>query len=225
MRIVAGEHRGRPLVAPKGHSTRPTADRARQALFNVLEHAPWSPDLAGLRVLDLFAGSGALGLEALSRGAAVCLFADTDPAAAAAIAANLAALRLEDRASVRRWDATRLPSRLSSPTGGGGPRRGGGGDAAEASPSPPPSRPSAVLPPEEGENRPFDLAFLDPPYGKDLAEPALAGLLAGGWLTAGALAVVERGAGEPTPAAPEFTVMDSRTWGAARVWFLRAGGA
>jgi 16S rRNA (guanine966-N2)-methyltransferase len=120
MRIVAGAHRGRSLVAPKGHSTRPTADRARQALFNVLEHAPWSPGLAGLQVLDLFAGSGALGLEALSRGAAFCLFADTDPAAAAANAANLAALRLEDRAIVRRWDATRLPHRISSPLGGWG---------------------------------------------------------------------------------------------------------
>lgn len=81
MRIVAGAHRGRSLVAPKGHSTRPTADRARQALFNVLEHAPWSPGLASLRVVDLFAGSGALGLEALSRGAAFCLFADVDRSA------------------------------------------------------------------------------------------------------------------------------------------------
>jgi 16S rRNA (guanine966-N2)-methyltransferase len=95
-------------VAPKGHFTRPTADRARQALFNVLEHAPWSLGLEGVRVFDLFAGSGALGLEALSRGASFCLFADTDPAAGAAVAANLAALRLEDRAAVRRWDATRL---------------------------------------------------------------------------------------------------------------------
>src|ERR1700678_2341796 len=115
MRIVAGAHRGRSLVAPKGHSTRPTADRARQALFDVLEHAPWSPGLAELRVVDLFAGSGALGLEALSRGADFCLFADTDPLAGGAIAPTLAALRLEDRAAVRRWDATRLPLRLSSP--------------------------------------------------------------------------------------------------------------
>lgn len=117
MRIVAGAHRGRSLVAPKGHSTRPTADRARQALFNVLEHASWgapgSPGLTGLRAIDLFAGSGALGLEALSRGAAFCLFADSDAAAAAAIAANIGALCLEDRSAVRRWDATRLPNRQS----------------------------------------------------------------------------------------------------------------
>ena len=114
MRIVAGEYRGRPLVAPKGQSTRPTADRTRQALFNVLEHAAWSPGPDEARTLDLFAGSGALGLEALSRGAAFCLFVDSDPAAAAAIGDNLAALRLGDRGAVRRNDATRL-----SPLGAG----------------------------------------------------------------------------------------------------------
>jgi 16S rRNA (guanine966-N2)-methyltransferase len=211
-------------VAPKGHSTRPTADRARQALYNVLEHAPWSPGLTGLRVVDLFAGSGALGLEALSREGAFCLFADTDPAAAAAIAANLAALRLEDRAAVRRWDATRLPQRLSSPTGGEGPRGGGGGDAATPSPEKPPSPPSGVLPPGGEETRPFDLAFLDPPYGAGLAQPALAGLAAGGWLSTDALAVVEQGTGEPAPGVAGFEVLDGRTWGAARVWFLRFGG-
>ncbi len=108
MRIVAGAHRGRVLVAPKGHSTRPTADRARQAMFNVLDHAPWAPGLQGSRVLDLFAGSGALGIEALSRGAADCLFLDTDRAAREAIDSNLASLGLGDRASVARTDATRL---------------------------------------------------------------------------------------------------------------------
>ena len=224
MRIVAGAHRGRSLVAPKGHSTRPTADRTRQALFNILEHAPWTPGLAGLHVLDLFAGSGALGLEALSRGAEFCLFADTDPAAGAAIAANLAAMRLQDRATLRRWDATKLPTRISSPLGRGGPRRGGGGDTAEASPGKPPSPASPVLPPEGEETRPFDLAFLDPPYGLGFAEPALASLVSGGWLSPEALAVVERGAGEPAPTAPGFEILDSRIWGAARVWFLRLGG-
>jgi 16S rRNA (guanine966-N2)-methyltransferase len=228
MRIVAGEHRGRAFVAPKGHSTRPTADRARQALFNVLEHAPWSPGLAGGRVLDPFAGSGALGLEALSRGAEFCLFADTDPAAIAAISANLAGLRLEARASVRRWDATRLPVRLasalSSPDGGGGPRRGGGAPAAEISPGRPPSPPSGGLPPRGEETRAFDLAFLDPPYGAGLVEPALGSLAAGDWLFPGALVVIERGAAEPALTAPGFETLDNRVWGAARVWFLRFGG-
>ena len=126
MRIVAGAHRGRTLVAPKGHSTRPTADRTRQALFNVLEHAPWGGPVEGLRVIDLFAGSGALGLEALSRGAAFCLLVDNDPVAVEAITENAAALRLEDRCAARRLDATRLGVNFSSPLGGGGPRSGGG---------------------------------------------------------------------------------------------------
>jgi 16S rRNA (guanine966-N2)-methyltransferase len=104
MRIVAGAYRGRTLVAPKGHSTRPTADRARQALFNVLEHATWVRTLAGARIIDGFAGAGALGLEALSRGAAFCLFADNDRAARTAIEANLAALGCADRASVLALD-------------------------------------------------------------------------------------------------------------------------
>ncbi|OYX67186.1 MAG: 16S rRNA (guanine(966)-N(2))-methyltransferase RsmD [Caulobacter sp. 32-67-35] len=70
MRIVSGQYRGKAIVAPPGDATRPTSDRARQAVFNILEHAAWAPELHGARVVDLFAGSGALGLEALSRGAA-----------------------------------------------------------------------------------------------------------------------------------------------------------
>ena len=115
MRIVAGKHRGRVIVAPKGHSTRPTADRTRQALFNVLEHAAWSPGLAGARVIDLFAGSGAFGLEALSRGAAFALFIDPDPAALAAIAENIAGLRVEAFCDVRRADAGRLAASAAAP--------------------------------------------------------------------------------------------------------------
>jgi 16S rRNA (guanine966-N2)-methyltransferase len=111
MRIVGGVHRGRALVAPKGHSTRPTADRVRQALFNVLEHAAFAPPLAGARVADLFAGSGALGLEALSRGAAACLFVETDAAALGALAANVRTLREEARSEIRRAHAARLSPR------------------------------------------------------------------------------------------------------------------
>jgi 16S rRNA (guanine966-N2)-methyltransferase len=97
------------LVAPKGHSTRPTADRTRQALFNVLEHAPWSRPIAGARVLDLFAGSGALGLEALSRGAASCIFVDHDRAAREAILQNLAALGQTAHGRVVTGEATHAP--------------------------------------------------------------------------------------------------------------------
>lgn len=112
MRIVAGLYRGRSLIAPAGLATRPTADRARQAVFNVLEHAAWSPGLRGARVIDLFAGSGALGLEALSRGADFCLFVETDAAARGAIRDNLEALApdgaLFGRSRIHRRDATDL---------------------------------------------------------------------------------------------------------------------
>src|SRR5580693_3099192 len=106
MRIVAGTFRGRQLVAPKGQSTRPTADRTRQALYNVLGHAPWTIALQGARVIDGFAGSGALGLEAISRGGAYCLFLDHSAAARDAIAANVAALKLAERTRIDRRDPT-----------------------------------------------------------------------------------------------------------------------
>jgi 16S rRNA (guanine966-N2)-methyltransferase len=185
MRIVAGAFRGRPIVAPKGHSTRPTADRTRQALFNVIEHAGWGSGFQGARVIDLFAGSGALGLEALSRGAAFALFVETDEAARGAIRTNVETLGLFGRTRVHRRDATDL-----------GPK-------------------------PAGDGAPFDLAFLDPPYARGLGERALAGLAAGGWLASGALAAFERGADEPAPMVEGFETLDDRTWGAARVWFLR----
>ncbi len=108
MRIVAGMHRGRTLVAPKGHSTRPTADKTRQAIFNVLEHASWSEGLEGRRVIDLFAGAGGLGLEALSRGAAFALFVETDLAARDALTRNIDALGVAARARLLPLDAARL---------------------------------------------------------------------------------------------------------------------
>ena len=187
MRIVSGRYRGRALTAPEGQATRPTSDRAREAVFNVLEHAAWSPGLADARVIDLFAGSGALGLEALSRGAAFCLFVDHDPAAEAAVLANLGALGLGDRARVLRRDASRLGARSSAD----GPA--------------------------------FDLAFLDPPYTKGLAEAALTSLADGAWLAPGGLVIAERGADEPELKPDGYEILDDRRWGAARVWFLRTG--
>ncbi|WP_267396840.1 MULTISPECIES: 16S rRNA (guanine(966)-N(2))-methyltransferase RsmD [unclassified Sphingomonas] len=97
MRVIAGQWRGRPLVAPKGEATRPTADRTREALFSMLASRLGS--FEGLAVADLFAGSGALGIEALSRGAGSCLFVEQDRAAVDALKANLA--KLETRADVR----------------------------------------------------------------------------------------------------------------------------
>jgi 16S rRNA (guanine966-N2)-methyltransferase len=187
MRIVSGRFRGRAIAAPQGVVSRPTSDRARQAVFNILEHAPWSPGLADLRVIDLFAGSGALGLEALSRGAAFCLFVETDAAARGAIRENVEALGLFGVTRVHRRDAIDL----------------------------------GVKPASDGAS--FDLAFLDPPYGKGLGEAALAELAEGGWLASQALAVLEKGMAEAAPFVPGFEVLDARDYGAARLHFLRWG--
>lgn len=99
MRIIAGEWRRRVLRAPPGDATRPTADRTRETLFAMLTSRLGS--FEGLAVADLFAGSGALGLEALSRGAASCLFVEQDPAAIRALRANIAALRAQPQCEVR----------------------------------------------------------------------------------------------------------------------------
>lgn len=99
MRIIAGEWRGRKLRAPEGETTRPTADRTRETLFSMLASRLGSFD--GLAVADLFAGSGALGLEALSRGAASAIFVEQDAAALRALRANIAALRAQPRCEVR----------------------------------------------------------------------------------------------------------------------------
>jgi len=131
VRVIAGALRGRLLRAPAGTTTRPTADRVREAIFDVLGSLCV---LDGFTVLDLFAGSGAMGIEALSRGAAHALFVERDAAALGAIRANLAALGLEDRATVVRADARRWLAETRAPDGQ--PARG----------------------------RAFDLALVDPPY-------------------------------------------------------------
>ncbi len=185
MRIVAGSLKGRAIVAPEGRNTRPTSDRARQAVFNVLEHAAWADTLHGARVIDLYAGSGALGFEAISRGAGFCLFVEIDDGARGAIRENADASGLMGRTRVHRRSATDLGVRP--------------GPVAEA----------------------FDVAFLDPPYGKGLGEQTLARLIEGNWLKPGALVVFERGSDEPEIDTPGYERLDDRDYGAARVLFLR----
>ena len=107
MRIIAGQWRGRPLAAPAGIATRPTADRVRETLFSMLVSRLGSFD--GLSVADLFAGSGALGLEALSRGAAHATFVERDSAALAALKTNFAKLGAQDRTAIAASDALKLP--------------------------------------------------------------------------------------------------------------------
>ena len=184
MRIVAGAHKGRAITTPKGRGTRPTSDRVREAVFNVLEHAPWSSGLAGRRVIDLFAGSGALGFEALSRGAAFALFVETDAAARGAIRENAETLDVLGVTRVHRRDAAAL-----------GAKPAGLGD-------------------------PFDFAFLDPPYGKDLAPKALARLREGGWLAEDARLVAEIGADDVLETTEGFEIVDRREYGAAQMVFL-----
>lgn len=117
MRIVGGQHKGHPLSAPKGRDTRPTSDRAREAMFNVLEHLPHGPGLNDARVIDVFAGTGALGLEALSRGAAHATFVDAHRAAIAVINANIAALKETARTTV-------LPVKVAALSPPPGPQTG-----------------------------------------------------------------------------------------------------
>lgn len=184
MRIVGGRFSGRSLVAPGGRETRPTADRTREAVFNILSHrADFS--FSGARVIDLFAGSGACGFEAMSRGAAFCLFVETDAAARGAIRDNIEALGLFGATRIHRRSATAL-----------GPK------------------PAGVGPP-------FALAFLDPPYGNDLARLALSALKAGDWLADGALIVVEQGEREAPVDFAGFFEEDRRRYGAAQIGVYR----
>lgn len=118
MRIVGGTFKGRAIDAPPGRDTRPTSDRTREGVFNILTHAGWSPGFEGRRVLDLFAGSGALGLEAMSRGAAFALFVETDAAARGVIRDNIEKLALFGTTRIHRRDATDLgakPAGLGEP--------------------------------------------------------------------------------------------------------------
>jgi 16S rRNA (guanine966-N2)-methyltransferase len=111
VRIVAGRHKGRTLLAPPGTTTRPTADRVRVSLFDMLWHAPWGGRMVvdGARVLDVFAGTGALGLEALSRGAAHATFIEQDQAALAALRQNISRCAEVARARVLVADALKPP--------------------------------------------------------------------------------------------------------------------
>jgi 16S rRNA (guanine966-N2)-methyltransferase len=185
MRIVGGRLRGRALAAPKSQDIRPTADRLRESLFNILMHAYGDP-VTGARVLDLFAGTGALGLEAVSRGAAYALFVDDGAQARALLRENVEALGVAAITRIFRRDATKLG----------------------------PAHPVA----------PFSLAFLDPPYGKGLAEEALAAARAGGWLTGHALIVVEETVDAFKP--PEgFDEIERRRYDDTEFVFLRPASA
>jgi len=183
MRVVGGRLRGRALKAPQSQAIRPTADRLRESLFNILIHAYGDP-IEDARVLDLFAGTGALGIEALSRGAAFTLFVDDGVEARALLRANVETLGLGGTTKVFRRDATRLG----------------------------PAHPVET----------FSLAFADPPYGKGLAEQALASARDGGWLTPDALVVVEEATASGFKAPEGFEELERRAYDDTEFVFLRA---
>ncbi len=185
MRIIGGSLRGTALASvgkgDKAAHLRPTTDRVRESLFNLLAHGDYPP-IEGARVLDLFAGTGALGFEALSRGAARALFVDDGAKSRALLRENTDKLRMIGHSKIYRRDATRM-----------------------------------------GENRdaPYDLVFLDPPYGKGLGEKALASCDQGGWLAPEALIIWEDNAPVSTP--PGFTLKDRRKYGDTTVTILQHG--
>lgn len=182
MRIIAGRFRGRPLASvgkgDPGAHLRPTPDRVRESLFSMLTHLD---AVENARVLDLFAGTGALGVEALSRGAAHVTFVETGRAGQGLIRRNIATLDLSAQTRLIGRDATRLP-------------------------------------PNDGA--PFDLVFLDPPYGQGLGAKALNAAVQGRWLTDGALIVWEENA--PIPPPDGFALQDRRKYGDSHVTLLRA---
>jgi 16S rRNA (guanine966-N2)-methyltransferase len=184
VRVVGGRLKGRNLASPSSQAIRPTADRLRESVFNILIHAYDNP-LQGARVLDLFAGTGALGIEAVSRGAAFVLFVDNGAEARALLRNNVEALALGGVTKVFRRDATNL-----------GPAH-----------------------PVE----PFSLVFLDPPYGKGLAEQALVSLRDGGWLAPGALLVVEEAKAAMFKAPERFEELERRAYDDTEFVFLRVG--
>ncbi|MCW6508695.1 16S rRNA (guanine(966)-N(2))-methyltransferase RsmD [Lichenifustis flavocetrariae] len=182
MRIVGGRLKGRALKAPETRAIRPTADRLRETLFNILTHWGGADRVVGTRVIDLFAGTGALGLEALSRGAHFALFVDDGAEARALLRENVQTLGLAGTTRIFRRDATKL-----------------GAITVE----------------------PFGLAFLDPPYGHGLANQALVTLADGGWLTPGALAVVEEAAEADVAVPPAFEKVEQRHQGDTQVVIVR----
>jgi 16S rRNA (guanine966-N2)-methyltransferase len=182
MRIVGGEFRGRVLAAPHSRNIRPTSDRLRETIFDVLAHR-YGGLVEGARVLDLFAGTGALGLEAISRGAAFALFVDEDIAARGLVRRNIEALGLTGCTRIFRRDATRLG--------------------------------------KAGTVKPFDLVFVDPPYGHGWGEKALAGAFAGSWLNPGAVCVLEEAAKSAVAPIRGFDEVDRRRIGDSQIIVLR----
>lgn len=183
MRIISGRFKGTALAAlgkgDAGAHLRPTTDRVRESIFNLLVNGGYGDPITGARVLDLFAGTGALGFEALSRGAVFTQFVDDGIKAQKLIRENTGILRAESETKLFRRDACKLGAL---------------------------------------DGTPFDLIFLDPPYGKAMGQKALTAALAGGWIASGALIVWEENAQQATPEG--FEQFDMRKYGDTCVHML-----
>jgi len=182
MRVVGGKLRSRPIAGPRSDAVRPTSDRLREALFNILTHSYGDP-VTGARVLDLFAGTGALGIEAISRGADYALFVDEGVEARALLRDNVESLGLGGVTRIFRRDASKLG----------------------------PAHPLD----------PFSLVFLDPPYGKGLAEKSLISARDGGWLMPEALLVVEEAADAGFNTPEGFIELERRPYDDTEFTFIR----
>lgn len=184
MRIVAGKYKGREIIGPSSIATRPTSDRVRESLFNILAHGIDGFSIDDARVMDLFAGTGALGLEALSRGAKFCQFVEESAEARGIIRKNADAYGAIGQCKIWKRDATDL------------------GDC--------------------GPQSPFDLVFADPPYNKGLGEKALLALIAGAWLSPGAVVVLEEAEKADVPDVSGLTLLDMRVYGETAIRIYRA---
>lgn len=185
MRIVGGKFKGHGIAPPQGSATRPTSDRVRESVFNILAHGLGDFSVENARVLDLFAGTGAMGLEAVSRGARFCQFVDDSTEARGLVRKNADALGVIGLVKIWRRDAT---------------------DLGPCSPQPG-----------------FDLVFADPPYNKGLGEKALASLVNGGWLNAGAVVVLEEALKAEVTPVHGLRLLDTRDYGDTTVRFYRFG--
>jgi len=181
LRVISGTLKGRRLVSPAGLATRPTADRIKESVFNIL-----SGGIADRRVLDLFAGTGALGIEAPSRGAETAVFIDQAKPALDAIRRNIVSLELEDRSRIIRWNIRKNLNCLIS-------------------------------------RHPFDLVFMDPPYGTGAVSPTLEALIACGALASTARIVIEHSDRERLHLCMDpLTLADQRRFGKTLVSFVNA---
>ncbi|MCF6325686.1 MAG: 16S rRNA (guanine(966)-N(2))-methyltransferase RsmD [Devosiaceae bacterium] len=182
MRIIAGRFRGKRIHSPDDDTIRPTSDRVKEALFSILA-SRLPAGFVDIKVLDLFAGTGALGLEALSRGAQLAAFVDNGVQARGIIRSNIEFFGIGGQTKLLKRDATDL------------------GTAEKF--------------------LPFDLIFLDPPYGHGMAEKALESGLDGGWFASSATLVLEEKRGCNVTVPGGFEMCDSRDYGASTVRFLK----